>query len=63
MLLSAMPATALMAQADYSVVSVNEESGMDFTRITSDNDYVCMPEVRRTGRNVNWLSNRILNLQ
>lgn len=61
MLLCVMP-TVLMAQVDYSVVSVNEESGMDFTRITSDNDYVCMPEVRRMGRNVNWLSNRILDI-
>ena len=48
------PAIA-MAQVDYSVVQVNEESGINFTRITTDNDYVCMPEVRRTGRNINWL--------
>lgn len=55
------PAIA-MAQVDYSVVQVNEESGINFTRITTDNDYVCMPEVRRTGRNINWLSNRILDI-
>lgn len=47
---------------DYSVVSVPEESGIDFTRITSDNDYVCMPIVQRTGNAVNWLSNRILDI-
>lgn len=56
-----LPLTA-MAQVDYSVVQVNEESGMDFTQITTDNDYVCMPEVRRSGRNINWLSNRILDI-
>lgn len=60
-LMLALPAAAV-AQVDYSVVSVNEESGMEFTRITSDNDYVCMPEVRRAGRSVNWLSNRILDV-
>lgn len=53
---------AVSAQVDYSVVSVNEESGTDFTRITSENDYVCMPQVHRAGRTVNWLSNRILDI-
>ena len=53
---------AMNAQVDYSVVSVNEESGVSFTQITTDNDYVCMPEVRRTGRGINWLSNRILDI-
>ena len=48
------------AQVDYSVVSVNEESGTDFTRITSDNDYVCMPIVKRRGAKVDWLSNKII---
>ena len=47
---------------DYSVVSVPEESGIDFTKITSDNDYVCMPIVKRTGNSLNWLSNRILDI-
>lgn len=51
-----------VAQVDYSVVRVNEESGVNFTQITSDNDYVCLPEVKRTNRNVNWLSNRILDI-
>ena len=54
--------TVIRAQVDYSVVSVNEESGIDFMRITTDNDYVCMPEVRRSGTSVNWLSNRILDV-
>lgn len=60
----ALTATVLSvsAQVDYSVVTVNEESGLNFTRITSDNDYVCMPQVKRSGRNVNWLTNRILDV-
>lgn len=52
----------MSAQVDYSVVQVNEESGINFTQITTDNDYVCMPEVKRSGRGVNWLSNRILDI-
>ncbi|MCH5302897.1 MAG: PD40 domain-containing protein [Prevotella sp.] len=57
--LGVLPATA---QVDYSVVQVNEESGTNFTQITTDNDYVCMPEVKRSGHGINWLSNRILDL-
>lgn len=30
-------------QVDYSVVSVQEESGTEFTKITTVGDYVCMP--------------------
>lgn len=56
-----MTATAY-AQVDYSVVSVREESGTDFTQITNDNDYVCMPLVRRNQQNVNWLTNRIIDV-
>lgn len=49
-------------RVDYSVVSVPEESGIDFTRITVDNDNVCMPEVRRSAKKVEWLTNRILSV-
>ena len=52
----------IMAQVDYSVVQVSEESGIEFTQITTDNDYVCMPEVRRSSQHINWLSNRILDI-
>ena len=58
----AVTVLSVTAQVDYSVVAVNEESGLNFTRITSDNDYVCMPQVKRNGRNVNWLTNRILDV-
>lgn len=49
-------------KVDYSVVSVPEESGIDFTRITTENDYVCMPEVRRSAKRLDWLTNRILGI-
>lgn len=61
LLLAFLPMT-MSAQVDYSVVQVNEESGINFTQITSDNDYVCMPEVKRNNKGVNWLSNRILDI-
>lgn len=50
------------AQVDYSVVYVNEEAGTTFTQITSENDYVCMPEVKRYARSVSWLTNRIIDV-
>jgi len=59
--LFALPMIA-MAQIDYSAVQVNEESGANFTQITKDNDYVCMPKVRRTRQGINWFSNRILDI-
>ena len=49
-------------KVDYSVVSVPEESGIDFMKITSASDYVCMPLVKRSRNSVDWLSNRILGL-
>ena len=48
---------------DYSVVSVNQESGINFTKVSSDNDYVCMPLVIRSRKGgLDWLSNRILDI-
>lgn len=49
-------------KVDFSVVQVNEESGINFTKISSDNDYVCLPIVNRTANRINWLSNRILDI-
>lgn len=55
--------SSLSAQrVDYSVVSTEEERGIDFMQITSPNDYVCMPIVSRKGNNINWLSNRIIDV-
>lgn len=47
---------------DYSVVSVDQEKGTNFTKVTNDNDYVCMPAVVRDRRGINWLSNRIIDI-
>lgn len=49
-------------KVDYSVVSVPEESGTDFTQISQPTDYVCMPEVKRSGKNIGWYTNRILDI-
>jgi len=49
-------------QVDYSVVSVPEEAGTEFTKITSASDYVCMPLVQRRGERIDWLTNRILDV-
>lgn len=49
-------------KVDYSVVNVPEESGIDFTRITTDNDNVCMPEVHRYPKRLDWLTNRIIGI-
>jgi len=54
--------TFFAQQVDYSVVSVPEESGLEFIKITSDNDYVCLPMVKRTAGNIEWLTNRILGV-
>ena len=47
---------------DFSVLSVNEEAGIGLTRITSDNDFVAMPVVKRSPRKINWLTNRIIDI-
>lgn len=49
-------------QVDYSVVFVPEESGNNITRISSAGDYVCLPQVKRSARGVDWYSNRILGI-
>lgn len=61
-LIMALIPMTVMAQVDYSVVYVNEEAGTTFTRITSENDYVCMPEVKRSSKTVNWNSSRIIDI-
>ena len=52
----------LAQKVDYSVVSVPEEYGIDFTMITSANDYVCMPIVNRNRNNITWLTNKIIDV-
>lgn len=57
-----LPTASFSQQVDYSVVSVPEETGTNFTRITTDNDYVCMPEIKRNQNGVDWLTNKILDI-
>ena len=59
-LLSASVASAIVV--DYSVLSVNEESGIDFTQITTENDFVAMPQVKRSGSKVTWVTNRTIDI-
>lgn len=49
-------------QVDYSIVSVPEESGIDFMQISTQSDYVCMPLVKRSQGRIEWLSNHILDI-
>ena len=57
-----MAVTCIAQNVDYTVVSVPEEAGYDFVRITSDADNVCMPQVQRSRGRVTWFSNRILDI-
>lgn len=61
-LILAMSGTVSAQKIDYSVVSVGEESGIDFTRITNDGDGVCLPQVKRTSHGIDWYTNRILGV-
>lgn len=49
-------------KVDYSIVSVPEETGIEFQQVTTPNDYVCMPLVKRITGKINWLSNRIIDI-
>jgi len=49
-------------KVDYSVVSVPEETGIDFLQVSTANDYVCMPIVKRKGANINWATNQVLDI-
>lgn len=47
---------------DYSVPSVPEEKGLNLVKVTTDNDGVCMPKVRRSSTSLNWLTNKIVSV-
>ncbi|MCR5362029.1 MAG: hypothetical protein K6E73_08470 [Bacteroidales bacterium] len=49
-------------QVDFSVGSVPEEGNMTFKQITTSNDHVCMPEIRRSRNSISWYSNRIIGV-
>lgn len=62
---AALATCALQAQAqqvDYSVMSVPEETGLDFMKMTKESDYVCMPQVKRSANSLTWLTNRIIDV-
>lgn len=55
--------SVLQAQkVDYSVVQVPQEKGTQLVKITNDNDYVCMPIVKRNRTGVQWFTNRIMDV-
>ena len=60
--LIAICGAATAQTVDYSVVSVPEESGTEFTQISQTSDYVCMPEVTRSRSGIGWFSNNVLNI-
>lgn len=62
LLMASLSATSFAQKVDYSVLYVNEESGINFTRITGDNDYVCLPIVNRRSDGLEWLTNSILDI-
>lgn len=53
---------AVAQRVDYSVVSVPEETGIDFLQITQPNDYVCLPLVKRRANSIDWLTNTVLGI-
>lgn len=56
-------ANQLNAQnVDYSVVQVPQEKGLQLVKFSSDNDYVCMPQVYRNKKGVQWYTNRIIDI-
>lgn len=59
-LMAFVPVCVFSQNVDYSVVTVPEESGIEFQKITTDNDYVCMPIVRRQTNGVDWVTNKII---
>lgn len=57
-----LPLSAFAQKVDYSVVSVPEETGIDFKPMTTANDYVCMPQVKRSSKRLDWFASRILDV-
>ena len=62
LLLLGLSLPAMAQSVDYSIVAVGEESGLDFKKITSDNDCLCMPEVKRRGKKITWWSGRVISM-
>lgn len=62
LLVAGATAEAFAQKVDYSVVQVPEEAGVEFLKITKGSDYVAMPAVKRGGRNLRWMANRVLGV-
>lgn len=60
--LSCFAGLGIAQTVDYSVAHVLEETGNDLVKVTSDYDYVAMPELKRFRQGVNWETNRILSV-
>lgn len=61
--LTTLVSISMSAQkVDYSVVAVEAETGLEFKKVTADNDYVCMPEVKRKHSDINWWTNRVIDV-
>ena len=54
--------TTLSAQIDYSQVSVPQEVGLEFMRVSSDGDYVFMPQVKSSNNLIKWEADRVLDI-
>lgn len=64
MLLVVMISTGVQAQTvDYSVVSVNEEMGLELTKVSDDNDFLCMPQVKRRSNGIDWWMGHVIAIQ
>lgn len=55
------PIVSRALDVDYSVVQVPQEKGLQLVKFSDDNDYVCMPQVYRTRKGVQWYTNRIID--
>ncbi|MDD6778244.1 MAG: hypothetical protein PUD91_04345 [Bacteroidales bacterium] len=60
LLLIASSVAASAQKVDYSVVTVPEESGTEFMKMTKESDYVCMPLVKRSSSRLDWFTNTII---
>lgn len=49
-------------KVDYSVVQVPQEKGTQLVKITSDNDYLCMPLVARNRNGIEWFTNKVIDV-
>lgn len=49
-------------KVDYSIVTVPEESGIEFLQVTNANDNLCLPLVKRNRNSVSWATNHVIDI-